>query len=262
MDLSSKPKERHLIPLGDLEENPYQVRTVYDESMLSDLAASIQEVGLLQLPVARKVGDRFQMAFGHCRRRAFARLARSGLVQYDQMPVDVMELTDREMFEISFSENLKRADLSPIEKAVALKQYMEDFHATSAQASQLFGISESTIRGTLRLLNLPEDAQEQVRSGRLSQHQARKFLEQPATVQRRAERAQKHFDLREELILLIYGDARYHVTDQLLFKKVKSLVETNKQLEHQVEVMNGNKREGDRLRPSRTRIGPVLTSAG
>jgi ParB family transcriptional regulator, chromosome partitioning protein len=247
MSTFSATKERRLIPLSDLEENPYQFRGVYDPSKVNDLASSIQELGLLQIPVARQAGHKHQLAFGHCRWKAFAQLARSGLLQYGKMPVDVMDLTDQQMFEIAISENLKRADLSPIEKAAALKQYMEDFHATSIQAAKLFGVSESTIRGTVRLLNLPDEIKEKVRSGQVSQHQARKFLEQPATEQKRAERAQKHFDLREQLILLLYGEARSDVTDQLLFKKLKALVETNRQLERQIELTNGRRHQQDRI---------------
>lgn len=244
MDLSSSAKARRLIVLTDIEDNPYQVRTDYDESMLTALAASIQDVGLLQVPVGRKVGDRYQLCFGHRRKKAFERLCLNGFPQYEQMMIDVMDLTDQQMFEISLSENLKRADLSPIEKAAALKQYMEEFHATSGQAARLFGIPEGTIRGTVRLLNLPEEAKEKVRSGQLSQRQARKILERPETEQRRVERSQERFNLREQLIVLLYDHMRWDVDDQRLFKKVKSLVEDNKQLQRQVELMNAQRLEG------------------
>jgi ParB family chromosome partitioning protein len=243
MDLFSSPKARRLVRLTDIEDNPYQVRTDYDESMLISLAASIQDLGLLQIPVARRVGDKYQMAFGHRRRRAFERLCQNGFPQYEQMPIDVMELSDQQMFETSLSENLKRADLSPIEKAAALKQYMELFHASSTQAARLFGIPESTIRGTVRLLNLPEEAREKVSAGQLSQNQARKLLERPETQQKRTARREEHFNLREELIVLLYDHMRWDVDDQRLFKKIKSLVETNQQLERQLEVMNGRRLE-------------------
>jgi ParB/RepB/Spo0J family partition protein len=242
MDISSGAKEQILVPLTDIEDNPYQMRTVYDESMLDALATSIQEVGLLQIPVARKVGKKFQLAFGHRRKRAFEKLYQTewAAIVSHTMPLIVLDLTDREMFEISLAENLKREDLSPIEKATAIRTYMDKFGATSAQAAKLFGIPESTIRGTVRLLKLPEEAQQKVRSGQMSQHQARKLLEKPDTEVKRFER-KNGFDLREQLMILFYGRVHVDVSDQALFKKVRETLELTKQLERQVEMMNGRK---------------------
>ena len=72
------------------------------------------------------------------------------------MPLIVLPLSDREMFEVAVSENVKRSDLSPIEKAEALKRYMDAFGATSVEAGKLFNLPESTVRGTIRLLKLPD----------------------------------------------------------------------------------------------------------
>lgn len=247
MNTSSSSQERILVVLTAIDENPYQVRTVYDESMLTALATSIKDVGLLQVPVARKVGERYQLGFGHRRKKAFEKLWLNGLEQYAQMPLDVMDLTDREMFEISLTENLKRLDLSPIEKATALKRYMEEFHATSAEAAQLFGMRNSTVRGHVRLLDLPEETKQKVHAGELSQRQARKVLEKPETVRKRDEPPEDGFDLRAQLLILFYGNVRFDVSDQLLYKKVKTLLEANQQLERQVEMMNGRKHERAKL---------------
>src|SRR5690349_19560369 len=94
--------------LKDIEDNPYQARSNYSEVSLVALSASIKEMGLLQVPVARRVGDKYQLVFGHQRKRAFEMLYREGLKDYECMPLTIRDLTDREMFEISVSENLKR----------------------------------------------------------------------------------------------------------------------------------------------------------
>ena len=180
-----------------------------------------------------------------------------------EMPVDVMDLTDQEMFEISLSENLKRVGyLSPIEKAAALKHYMDEFHATSAQAAQLFGIPEGTIRGTVRLLKLPEEVQAEIAERTAhTERGADRFLERPETEQRRLEPKDGVFDLREKLMILVYDRYRSDVSDELLFKKIQAIVEENKQLTHQIDKMNGRRIEGSRVGPSRPSIQHVSVHA-
>ncbi len=247
MQISSDANKRILVLLTDIESNPYQMRTSYDEALVTALATSIQEVGLLQIPIARKHGKKFQLCFGHRRKKAFEQLFLSGQSSYKEMPLLVHDLTDQEMFEISLTENLKREDLNPIEKAIALKLYMNQFGASSVLAAKLFGIPESTIRGTVRLLKLPEEDQQKLRSGKLTQHAARKLLEKPDTQLKRLQVQEDDFHLRDQLIILLYGEMRTNVSDQLLFKKVKSIIETNQQLERQVELMNRKNRSQARL---------------
>jgi len=230
-DGMNKAQRKELVPIDWIRDNPYQSRSEYDQIQLEQLAANIKEFGLLQLPVARKspTGDFYELAFGHRRKRACEILFQGSP---DYMPLIVMELTDREMFEISLSENLKRQDLNPIEKARALKKYMDEFGATSVQAAKLFGIPEGTIRGTVRLLNLPEDAQKEMMNGNLSQTKARVILQGPKVSNDDAH-DDGVFDLRDALSFLLYGDVR-NVADEQLFKKVKEVVNRNKQLEQQL----------------------------
>lgn len=238
--------------LTDIDDNPFQMRTVYDASALNDLAASIKEVGLLQVPVARKVGKRYQLAFGHRRRKAYEQLYQTewaGIVARE-MPLIVLDLSDREMFEISVSENLERVNLTPIEKAEALKRFMSEFKATSEEAARLFGMRATTVRATVRLLNLPEDAQQQLHAGKMTQTRARKILEKPGTALKRTESKDGTFNLREQLMLLLYDRYRSDVDDELLFKKIQSIMDLNRQLEKQIELMNGRKRE--RTKPDST----------
>lgn len=215
--------------LSDIEDNLYQARVEYSETAIVLLAANIKEHGLLQYPAARKVGDKYQLAFGHRRKRACE------MNGYKSMPLLVMDLNERQMFEISLSENLKREDLNPIEKARALKRYMDEFKATSVQAAKLFGIPESTIRGTVRLLNLPEETQKQVETGEVSQTRARVFLQRSKPVA--VIDPSDEFDLRDALSMLVFNEVR-NVTDEQLFKKVKEVFKERDLLKREVEIRN------------------------
>lgn len=238
-----------LISIDEIDDNPYQTRTEYDQGQLVQLATSIRDLGLLQVPVARKTGERYQLAFGHRRKRAWQMLYEEGLKNHNFMPLHVMELTDREMFEISITENIKRQDLNPLEKAEALKRYMDEFKATSAQASRLFGIPEGTIRGTIRLLNLPEEEKAKMRAGALSQTKAREILAKPETKRRYVREEipdDGEFDLHDALSYLVYGMVR-DVSDEILFKKIKTVFEENKKLQNQIDEMNQCRRDALKL---------------
>ena len=81
-----------------------------------------------------------------------------------------------QMFELAVTENIKRRDLNPIEQAEAIHTYQETFGKTSAEAAEFFGVAASTVRGLVRLLNLPEAAREKVRSGEINTGAARSLL--------------------------------------------------------------------------------------
>lgn len=261
MNISPGAKEPVDVTLELIQDNPYQMRTVYDESQLTALAESIRDIGLLQVPVARKVDKKYQLSFGHRRKRAFEQLYRTdwAAIVEKTMPLIVLPLTDREMFEICISENLKRADLSPIEKAEALKQYMDTFGATSIEAGKLFNLPESTVRGTVRLLKLPEEAKQQLQAGKISQTHARRILATPGTPPKSLEPKDGPFDLRRALMILLYDRPRSDVDDQLIVKKIRGILEENDQLKRQIELMNSRKRESAKVHPTGHRLhaGPV-----
>jgi ParB/RepB/Spo0J family partition protein len=164
------------VDLNLIAANPFQPRKEVDAAAVAELAENIERNttddfdGLLQAPTVRKVGATYELAFGHRRLAALRLLGREG------MRVQVRELTDLQMFEIAVSENMKRRDLNPIEEAEAIQTYMETFGKTSAEAADFFGKAASTIRGSIRLLNLPTAAQELVRSGEINTAAARGLL--------------------------------------------------------------------------------------
>ena len=157
------------IPAGDVADNPYQERAYY--TALPELAADIQQNGLLQPPRRRRAADgTVQLAFGHRRLRA-ARLA--GM---DSFPVHLRDLTDQQMAEYAWSENDKREDTTAVEKARHIQRAIADFEWTQAQAAERFGIARSTVANLLRLLSLPENVQSLVEERKLDQRHARALL--------------------------------------------------------------------------------------
>lgn len=172
-----------LITLEQIGPNPYQVRESEDPAVVAELAANIEKNGLLQPPTVRLVEDRgqpewrgYEIAFGHTRLAAFRLLTEQGKSEFNNIPCFIRELDDLQMFEFAVAENIKRRDLNPIERARAMRTYMDRFHKSSAETGEFFGCDESTVRGSVRLLGLPEPAQEKVSSGEISVGNARKLL--------------------------------------------------------------------------------------
>jgi ParB/RepB/Spo0J family partition protein len=176
--------ERILVPLALIQPNPYQPRQSEDPAAVAEFAADIYRRGLQEIPSARAVNGHYELAFGHTRRAAFQLLAEVGVPdagiladeQFAEMPLEIRELTNREMFEWALGENLKRRQLNAIEQAASMKLYMAEFQASSRDAAELFGCSDATVRGTVRLLNLPAAVQTKIASGEITQGVARKLL--------------------------------------------------------------------------------------
>lgn len=168
--------------IDKISPNPQQPRSYFDPEKLEQLADSIREKGIIQpLLVTRGRSRRYSLIAGERRLRA-AKLA--GL---DEVPVVLLDETgDRERLELALIENIQRHDLNPIEEAQAYSQLLEDFQLTQEEVAKRVGRQRSTITNVLRLLQLPENVQEDVVQGKLSEGHARVLLrvkEQPALLQ-------------------------------------------------------------------------------
>jgi len=164
---SALPGELRTVSILNVDPNPHQPRRTFDPEKLQELADSIAEHGVLQPPVVVQRGDRYHLVAGERRWRA-ARLA-----NLKEIPVRVMDLSDREMAEISLIENLQRDDLNPMEEAAGIRALMQDFSLTQEEAAKRLGKSRSAVANSIRLLNLPQAVQTHVREGRLSAGHAR-----------------------------------------------------------------------------------------
>ncbi|MDQ1704092.1 MAG: ParB family transcriptional regulator, chromosome partitioning protein [Frankiaceae bacterium] len=157
--------------LDSIEPNPRQPREVFDPEALTELVASIREVGILQPVVVREVEPgRFQLIMGERRWRA-ARQA--GL---ELMPAIVRDTADDAMLRDALLENLHRQELNSLEEAAAYQQLLEEFGATHEELADRVGRSRSHVSNTLRLLNLSPTVQRRVAAGVLSAGHARALL--------------------------------------------------------------------------------------
>ncbi|NLJ85178.1 MAG: ParB/RepB/Spo0J family partition protein [Firmicutes bacterium] len=158
----ARGEEVKQIAMESIEPNPYQPRITFDEDSLQELAASIEEKGVLQPITVREKGERFELVAGERRWRA-ARMA--GL---KEIPALVRKLSDREIMEIALIENLQRQDLNPIEEAQAYGVLMQEFGLTQEEVAQAVGKGRPTVANRLRLLRLPGKVQEHIADGSLS----------------------------------------------------------------------------------------------
>jgi ParB family chromosome partitioning protein len=143
-----------------------------DEEAIAELAASVSQKGVLQPILVRPVDDGYEIVAGE---RRFRAARQAGLVT---LPAVVRELSDQETLEIAIIENLQREDLNAMEEARAFKQLL-DFGLTQEKISKAVSKSRSAIANTLRLLTLPDSAQEALEDGHISAGHARAVLAQP-----------------------------------------------------------------------------------
>ena len=178
------------LPVNLIAANPHQPRQVFDEDDITELAASIKEVGLLQPIVVRRRehGDDgeadYELIMGERRLRA---AKEAGL---ETIPAVVRYAADEDLLRDALLENLHRVQLNPLEEAAAYQQLLEDFNCTHAELSQRIARSRSQISNTLRLMKLPPLVQRRLAAGVLSAGHARALLGLPdvAAMERIAQR--------------------------------------------------------------------------
>ncbi|MGA0877366.1 MAG: ParB/RepB/Spo0J family partition protein, partial [Candidatus Nanopelagicaceae bacterium] len=159
------------VDIESIRPNPKQPRSIFDGSELSELAASIKEIGILQPPVVRKVGEnQYELIMGERRLRA------SKLAGLSRIPVIIRETSDNELLREALIENIHRSNLNALEEAAAYNQMLSDFGLTHDELAQRVGKSRPVITNTLRLLNLPPSVQKKLASGAISAGHARALL--------------------------------------------------------------------------------------
>jgi len=160
-----------LIPIDDIETNPFQPRTDFDRAELADLAMSIQHQGIIQPVTVRKLSDgRFQLISGERRLKA-ARVA--GLME---IPAYIRVANDEQMLEMALVENIQREDLNPVEIAISFQRLMEECQIRQEDLSQRVGKDRSTISNYIRLLRLPAVIQLALREKKISMGHARALI--------------------------------------------------------------------------------------
>lgn len=167
-DVVSTTKETVL--LKDVRPNPYQPRTVFDESKLQELSESIKEHGVFTPILVKKSIRGYEIVAGERRVRA------SRLAGLNEIPAIVVDFSDDQMMEIAMLENIQREDLSAIEEAQGYAKMIERLGYTQEQLAKRVGKSREYITNTLRLLKLPKEVQQMVIENELSMGHVRALL--------------------------------------------------------------------------------------
>ena len=158
------------IPVDQIDPNPFQPRRSFDEAEIASLADSIRQHGMIQPVIVRAVGDRYQLIAGERRLRA------SVAAQLHEIPARILDLDDQRVSELAMVENLQREDLNAMDKASAFRDYLASYGGTQEELAGRLGIDRSTVSNLIRLLELPAEIQDAVRSKKISQGHARAFL--------------------------------------------------------------------------------------
>jgi ParB family chromosome partitioning protein len=166
-DTTRKPRRA---PIESLQPNPRNPRKNFTDDELNELAASIKERGVIQPIVVRAApgqSDAYEIIAGERRWRA---AQRAGL---HDVPIAVVEATDKQSLEFAIIENVQRADLNPMEEAAGYVALMEQCNHTQEEVAQIVGKSRPYVGNMVRLLKLPEPVKAMVRQGKLSAGHAR-----------------------------------------------------------------------------------------
>lgn len=170
--LQEEPERVQSLPVQRLRPNRFQPRTEFDDDRLDELAESIRSQGVVQpLVVTPLSGGEYTIIAGERRWRAAQK------ADLAEVPVVVREVAgDRELLELALVENLQRADLNAVEEAEAFRTLATSFDLSQEEIAARVGKSRSAVTNALRLLNLPPEVQDHLRSGRLTAGQARPLL--------------------------------------------------------------------------------------
>lgn len=247
-DFNDEPLEKsayQMLPIYKVEPNPDQPRQDFDEEELQALADSIEVHGIIQPLTVRELPSGYYQIIAGERRWRAARIA--GL---SDVPVIIMEADERKVKELALIENLQRQDLNPVEEALGYDSLMKEYELTQEEAAKRVGKSRPAVANALRLLNLPADVLEMVRTGKLSAGHARAVLVLK-TEKKQLEAAQKisalGLSVRQAELLCknMAKEAPVKVESEVIH--VNYVAECEKQLSKQlgrgVKIING-KRKG------------------
>jgi ParB family transcriptional regulator, chromosome partitioning protein len=170
-----RDRSQRRVPLEFLRPNPRNPRRTYSEAELGELAASIRERGIIQPILVRAVrgaADAFEIIAGERRWRA---AQRAGV---HEVPIVLLEASDREALELAIIENVQRTDLNPLEEAMGYQALADEFGHGQDDIAKIVGKSRAHVANTLRLLKLPDIVKKYLNEGKISAGHARALLGQ------------------------------------------------------------------------------------
>jgi ParB family chromosome partitioning protein len=159
------------LPVDQIKPNPYQPRIEIEPEKLLELADSIREHGIIEpLIVTQKNDNLYELIAGERRWRA------AKLAGVKKVPAVIKEASPQQMLELAVVENVQRADLNPLEEALAFKQLIDNYNLSHAQIAKKVGLSRPAIANKIRLLNLPEKVKKSLLEEEISEGHARALL--------------------------------------------------------------------------------------
>ncbi len=159
------------VPIQQIETNPYQPRTEFDQVALNELAESIKVQGLIQPITVRRNGENsYQLISGERRLRA------SKLAGLSHIPAYIREADNQQMLEMALIENIQRENLNAIEVALSFQMMIDECQLKPEHLGDRVGKNRSTVSNYLRLLKLPAEIQASIRDGKISMGHARALI--------------------------------------------------------------------------------------
>jgi len=161
------------VPIEFLRPNPRNPRRMFSDAELDELAASVRERGIIQpilVRTVRGVPDAYEIIAGERRWRAAQRAA------VHDVPIILVEASDREALELAIIENVQRTDLNPLEEAMGYQALADEFKHSQDGIAKIVGKSRTHVTNTLRLLKLPDEVKAYLMDGRISAGHARALL--------------------------------------------------------------------------------------
>jgi ParB family chromosome partitioning protein len=158
------------IEISKIRRNPNQPRQQLDPEKLKELAASIEQRGVLQPIMVRRVGEEYELVVGERRFQAAKTLG------WEKIPAILKHLSDDEILQISLIENLQREDLNPIEEAEAYESLIKKLKLSQEEVAKQVGRDRTSITNALRLLKLPKEVKDLLVAGKISAGHARALL--------------------------------------------------------------------------------------
>ena len=167
----NKEKEKiYYIPIEDIIPNRFQPRLAFDEKELNELANSIIKYGVIQPIVLRNIGDKYEIIAGERRYRA------AMLAGLSSVPAVIAKIDDKSAQEVAISENVQRKELNPIEEAKSYQALLNEGFMTKDVFAKKLGIPVSVLEAKLKLLYMPQEVQDALLAGKISERHAKTLM--------------------------------------------------------------------------------------
>ncbi|WP_026887765.1 ParB/RepB/Spo0J family partition protein [Clostridium beijerinckii] len=218
-DNNTQENSSFLISINKIKSDEDQPRKLFDSEKIAELAESIKTHGVIQPLILRELTkDKYIIVAGERRWRA------AKMVGLKEVPAIIMELSDKDILEISLIENIQRQDLNPIEEALAYRKLLNDFKITQEELSKRIGKSRVAITNTMRLTNLDERVQQYIIESIITEGHGRVLLS--------ISNKQKQYEMAQQVI-----DEKLSVRElERLIKKINDDTEREKNNENIGEV--------------------------